>query len=225
LYEAITYSTPPFSHILAYPIPGHGPGPAERILNYVWYRNLAPGASLDDALTDVDGRRRTMSVAPGRVQERHIASLRKQAREQLPTDLAEMVLATADPFIQTVVDVEVPKMVFGRVCLIGDAAFAARPHAAAGTAKAAADAWGLAAALESAGGDLENALSSWEVDALRRGSRLTARARTLGTMAQVDQTFRPDDPFILFGLDQPGDSCYPAPEPGLLDRSVQTGEK
>ena len=32
-------------------------------------------------------------------------------------------------------------MAFGRICLIGDAAFAVRPHAAAGTAKAAADGW------------------------------------------------------------------------------------
>ena len=32
-------------------------------------------------------------------------------------------------------------MAFGRVALIGDAAFAARPHAAAGTAKAAEDAF------------------------------------------------------------------------------------
>jgi 2-polyprenyl-6-methoxyphenol hydroxylase-like FAD-dependent oxidoreductase len=35
-------------------------------------------------------------------------------------------------------------MVFGRICLIGDAAFAARPPAAAGTVKAAADGWALA---------------------------------------------------------------------------------
>ena len=42
----------------------------------------------------------------------------------------------------------------GRVALIGDAACAARPHAAAGTAKAAADGWALAAALGEAGGDI-----------------------------------------------------------------------
>ncbi len=43
-------------------------------------------------------------------------------------------------------DIAVRNMAFGRVALIGDAAFAARPHAAAGTAKAAADASSLAAA-------------------------------------------------------------------------------
>ena len=47
----------------------------------------------------------------------------------------------------------------GRVALIGDAACAARPHAAAGTAKAAADGWALAAALGEAGGDIRAALT------------------------------------------------------------------
>ena len=44
-----------------------------------------------------------------------------------------------------IVDLEVPRMAFGRSCLIGDAAFALRPHIGVGTAKAADDAghWGL----------------------------------------------------------------------------------
>ena len=42
---------------------------------------------------------------------------------------------------------DAPRMAFGRLCLIGDAAFVARPHAAAGTAKAAEDGWQLARAL------------------------------------------------------------------------------
>jgi 2,6-dihydroxypyridine 3-monooxygenase len=209
LYEAITYSTPPLSHILAYPIPSHRGTSLERILNYVWYRNLEEGPVLDDVLTDVGGVRRNMSVAPGRLQSRHVAELRSEAKAVLPDDLARMVLMTEHPFIQTVVDVEVPRMVFGSVCLIGDAAFAARPHAAAGTAKAAADAWSLSEELRLAEGDIPAALRAWEPGALDRGSRLTKRARRLGTMAQVEGSFGGGDPFILFGLDQPGDSCYP----------------
>ena len=209
LYEAITYSTPTLSHILAYPIPSHRGTSLERILNYVWYRNLEEGPFLDDVLTDVDGVRRNMSVAPGRLQSRHADDLKREAKAVLPDDLARMVIMTEQPFIQTVVDVEVPRMVFGRVCLIGDAAFAARPHAAAGTAKAAADAWSLTETLRNAVGDIPAALKAWEPGALERGRRLTERARRLGTMAQVEGTFGGGDPFILFGLDQPGDSCYP----------------
>ncbi len=63
---------------------------------------------------------------------------------------------------ETVRDVAVPRMAFGRVAVMGDAAFAARPHAAAGTAKAAADAWALAAAVAATGGDVPTALARWE---------------------------------------------------------------
>lgn len=209
LYEAITYSTPPLSHILAYPIPGRRGTSLERVLNYVWYRNLEEGPLLDEVLTDVSGVRRNMSVAPGSLQTRHADDLKSEAKSSLPDDLARMVLVTEHPFIQTVVDVEVPQMAFGRLCLIGDAAFAARPHAAAGTAKAAADAWTLSEALVGAGGDIPAALQTWEPGALERGRRLAERARRLGTMAQVDGTFGGGDPYILFGLDHPGDSCYP----------------
>ena len=209
LYEAITYSTPPLSHILAYPIPDHRGIGLERALNYVWYRNLEEGPLLEDVLTDAGGVRRNMSVAPGRLQSRHVDDLKSEAKAALSEDLARMVLVTEHPFIQTVVDVEVPRMAFGRVCLIGDAAFAARPHAAAGTAKAAADAWSLSESLRSTGGDIPAALRSWEPGALERGRRLTERARRLGTMAQVEGTFGGGDPYILFGLDHPGDSCYP----------------
>ena len=53
-------------------------------------------------------------------------------------------------------------MAFGRVCIMGDAALAARPHCAAGTAKAAEDAWQLGAALTEAGNEVVTALRNWQ---------------------------------------------------------------
>ena len=94
-------------------------------------------------------------------------------------------------------------MVFGRTCLIGDAAFVARPHAAAGTAKAAADAWSLAEALEGAT-DVDAALRAWEPQQLALGRQLLARTRRIGTRSQVDGTWRPGDPELIFGLNEPG---------------------
>jgi 2,6-dihydroxypyridine 3-monooxygenase len=204
LYRAITYYTPPLSHILSYPIPN--PMEGERLLNYVWYRNVEgdPGP----IMTDREGEERHLSVPPGLVAPDQVEFLRLEAEALLPPDLAEMVLATTQPFIQAVVDVEVPTMAFGRVCLLGDAAFAARPHAAAGTAKAAADTWDLAAALGARPDDIPGALLGWEPGCLSRGSRLVSRARRLGEMAQVEGRFRGDDDEILFGLDHPGDSCF-----------------
>ena len=60
--------------------------------------------------------------------------------------------------MQVIFDIEVPRMAFGRVCLIGDAAFAVRPHIAAGTAKAASDAWGAGEDLVPPGGDVLGSL-------------------------------------------------------------------
>jgi 2,6-dihydroxypyridine 3-monooxygenase len=201
LYQAITYFTPPHSHILSYPIPAQG----ERLLNYVWYRNLIE--PLDQVMTDRQGELRRLSVPPGMVRPEMVEELRTEAARALPPDLAAMVIATEQPFIQAVVDVEVERMVMGRVALVGDAAFVARPHTAAGTAKAAADAWELAGALATTA-DVDTALGVYEPAALTRGQRLVERARRLGTMAQVEGRFRAGDPEIIFGLDQPGDSCF-----------------
>jgi 2,6-dihydroxypyridine 3-monooxygenase len=94
-------------------------------------------------------------------------------------------------------------MAFGRVCLIGDAAWVARPHAAAGTAKAAADAWTLAEALE-AHATVPEALAAWEPGQLELGRQLVERTRRIGSRSQVDGTWRPGDPELIFGLYGPG---------------------
>jgi 2,6-dihydroxypyridine 3-monooxygenase len=69
-------------------------------------------------------------------------------------------------------------MAIGRVCLLGDAAFAVRPHAAAGTAKAAENAWTLAEAIEAFDGDLPSTLQMWSGHQTALGSSLIARRAT-----------------------------------------------
>jgi 2,6-dihydroxypyridine 3-monooxygenase len=111
------------------------------------------------------------------------------------------------PFLQVIVDVEVPRMAFGRACLVGDAAFAVRPHAAAATAKGADDVWALAAALTCHDGDVEAALRAWEPAQLELGRALLRRTRDLGEGAQVRGDWVPGDPALTFGLRTPGDSA------------------
>jgi 2,6-dihydroxypyridine 3-monooxygenase len=94
-------------------------------------------------------------------------------------------------------------MAFGRVCLIGDAAFVARPHAAAGTAKAAADAWALADAIERHR-DVPTALAQWEPGQLALGQQLLDRNRRNGRRSQFEGTWVPGDPELIFGLRAPG---------------------
>jgi 2,6-dihydroxypyridine 3-monooxygenase len=205
LHDALTYQVLPDSHVLVYPIPG--PDGAvevgERLINMVWYRNVAE-PDLAAFLTDRDGQPRPVSLPPGSVRDELVEELRSSAAAQLAPPIAEVVARIGQPFVQAVFDIGVPRMVFGRVCLLGDAAFAVRPHAAAGTAKAAEDGWVLAAELEAAGGDVPRALTAWETSQLALGSRLLERNREIGDSSQFTGAFRPGDPRLIFGLYGPG---------------------
>jgi 2,6-dihydroxypyridine 3-monooxygenase len=202
LHEAITYTILPDSHALSYPIPDRA---GCRLANWLWYRNVSSGRELDDLLTGRDGIRFGTSVPPASVHERHIRRLREEANA-LPPAFSEMIGKTVAPFIQVIFDVAVPRMAFGRVCLIGDAAFTARPHAAAGTAKAAEDGRKLGQALSASGGDVEEALKQWEPGQLALGRQLVMRSRNAGERLQHGR-WSVDEP-LPFGLYRSGDSIF-----------------
>ena len=204
LADAISYCVIPDSHIVAYPIPTTEGSTeiGQRLVNYVWYRNVAAGAELDELMTGKDGLVRTVSLHPGVVQDRFVEEM-KAAAEALAPPLAEIVQRTPEPFLQVIVDIESDRMALGRVAMLGDGAFAARPHAAAGTAKAAQDGWELVAALD-AHDTVPAALAAWEVGQLELGRQLVARARDLGERSQFRGTWIPGDPELAFGLYGPG---------------------
>ncbi len=204
-HDAITYYIYANSQVLIYPIPGPDGSVkrGERLLNLVWYRNYLEGSDLDDLLTDNTGQRREISLPPGAASERHIADMRATAVARLPASMAKVVLAVEQLFLQVIYDIDISRMAFGRICLIGDAAFVARPHAAAGTAKAAADAWALADALANEQ-DAVAALKKWEPGQLAVGRQLLERTRRMGRRSQFDCNWTPGDPQLLFGLHGPG---------------------
>lgn len=207
LRDVLTYHVGSRTHALSYEIPAAEGG--GRSMNWVWYRNVGDGLPLASLLTDRTGVRHDLSLPPGAVAEHHLEELR-EAAAALPPPFRELIRATPDPFVQVIVDLEVPAMVEGRVCLVGDAAFALRPHIAAGTAKAAADARALAEALRAAGGAVPAALRAWEPGQLALGRVTSARTRAVGERAQVTGTFRPGDPEVAFGLHEPKDGNFPA---------------
>ncbi len=205
LQDALTYQLLPDSHILVYPIPGPD-GALERgrrLINMVWYRNVDADA-LPRLLTDRTGVERSVALPPGAVQDEYVDALRSLASDRLAAPIAEVVNGVREPFIQGVFDIEVPRMAADRVCLIGDAAFAVRPHAAAGTAKAAEDGWVLAEELERSGGDVPAALRRWQRRQLALGKDLLERNREIGDSSQFTGAFRPGDPRLIFGLYGPG---------------------
>jgi 2,6-dihydroxypyridine 3-monooxygenase len=206
LSDAITYRILPRGHLLTYPIPGPN---GSVLCNWLWYRNVSPGHQLTDLLTDRNGFRAELTVPPGAVQTRQLEALRSAADTELPAPLAELVHRSAEPFIQVIVDLEVPRMAFGRTCLIGDAAFALRPHIGVGTAKAADDAWQLGKSLLGATTNyVPDRLKAWETQQLSVAQRAMKRTRAAGQRLQVDGTWRVGEQ-PPFGLHVAGDSMLP----------------
>jgi len=206
LRDAITYRILPRGHLLTYPIPGPN---GSVLCNWIWYRNVPPGHQLADLLTDRNGFRAELTVPPGSVQTHHLEALHSAASTELPAPLAELIHRSAEPFIQVIVDLEVPRMVFGRTCLIGDAAFALRPHIGVGTAKAADDAWQLGKSLLGATANyVPDRLKAWETQQLSVAQRAMKRTRAAGQRLQVDGTWRVGEQ-PPFGLHVAGDSMLP----------------
>ena len=173
-------------HILCYPIPGDAGDttPGGRRLNWVWYVDVPAGPELTDHLTGRDGRVRRASVPAGHARTELVGRLRDKARRELPPSLAELVESTTEPYLQVVADVAAPRTVFGRVCLLGDAAFVVRPHTAAATAKAAAEAMTLADALAE-GLQVDVALSRLGQFQQLLGGRLVRHGMNLGSKVRT----------------------------------------
>jgi len=112
--------------------------------------------------------------------------MREAAETVLAPQFRDLVRLVGQPILQAIYDIESPRMAFGRVAIIGDAAFVARPHVGAGVAKAAQDALALARALSNAG-DIAAALKRMEATQVPFGRRVIARARELGACLQPHQ--------------------------------------
>lgn len=204
--NAMVYCLMPSGHSLTYAIPGQAGSlrPGERLMNLVWYYNCPPGAPLDDLLTDREGVRRSASVPPGFVRSEVLSRIRREALQTMAPAVREVVDGAEDLFIQVIFDVASRRMAEGRVCVIGDAAFAVRPHAAAGTAKACDDAFALRDCMAETGGDVVAALRRWEPGRLQVGNNLIARSRWIGEAYQTRFDAVPGDPRLSYGLYGPG---------------------
>jgi len=188
LFEYMTFCLPPGEQFLGYPVagPDNDLSPGRRRYNVVWYRPAAEHSELQHLLTDEGGKVHALSIPPPLIRRDAIAAMRAAAGRLLPPQFREVVRLIGEPILQPIYDLESPRMAFGRVAIIGDAAFVARPHVAAGVAKAADDAAALAAALAS--DDVEPALRRFEAQRLPIGRRIIERARHLGAYLQATQT-------------------------------------
>ena len=185
LFDALGFCLPPGEQMLGYPVagPGNDLRPGNRRYNIVWYRPTDE-ATLARLLTDISGQHHEVSIPPPLVAGAVIAELNAAADTLLAPQFRDVMSFAERPFLQPIYDIEVPRMSAGRIVLIGDAAFVARPHVGAGVVKAAQDAVALADALAT-GSDIGPALHAFESVRLPVGRRIVARARDLGAAMQA----------------------------------------
>jgi 2-polyprenyl-6-methoxyphenol hydroxylase-like FAD-dependent oxidoreductase len=188
IFEYMAFTLPPGEQMLGYPVAGANDDlrRGHRRYNLVWYRPADEATKLPWMLTDASGDTHDGSIPPPLIRPEVIAEMREAAARLLPPQLQEVMLLPQQPFLQPIYDLETPRMAFGRVAIVGDAAFVARPHVGAGVAKAAEDSVALVDAL-AAEPDVPSALKRFEQARLGAGSRIVRRARQLGAYIQAER--------------------------------------
>ena len=181
------FSLAPREHMLGYPVAGftNSTRPGARCYNFVWYRPAHIERALPQLCTDSAGHRHDMSIPPPLIRTEVLAEMRRGAQEALSPQFAEVVAKTRQPFFQAIFDLESHAMAYGRVALLGDAPFVARPHCGMGVSKAASDAMALADALRTTANDPLQALPHYSAERVRFGRAVVAHARELGSYLQA----------------------------------------
>lgn len=186
VFERFGFCLPPGEQMLGYPVagPGNSTTPGERAWNFVWYRAAPAPHALRELLTDADGVHHPQGIPPNKVSWRAIAAMRADGRRLLAPAFAEIVEKCGQPFLQPIHDLVSSSIVHGRIALLGDAAFVARPHVGMGVTKAMQDALALEAALR-AHGATPQALQAYERSRATAGLEVVQRSRRLGAYMQA----------------------------------------
>ena len=186
VFNTFGFGLPAGEQLIGYPVAGAGNsvGKGQRRYNFVWYRSAPDDGSLQALMTDADGLHHPLGLSPNKVSWRHVAAARQAARELLAPQFAEILEKTAQPFLQPIYDCSSERMAFGRIALMGDAAFVARPHVGMGVTKAAQDAMALTDCIEVHGAN-SNGLLAFEALRLLPGQQVVERARRLGDFMQA----------------------------------------
>jgi 2-polyprenyl-6-methoxyphenol hydroxylase-like FAD-dependent oxidoreductase len=184
LFRYFAFCLPDREQMLGYPVAGahNAMAAGKRRYNFVWYRP-ADDAELRRLCTDDSGKLHENGIPPPLIGKAVMAEIRAAADSILAPQFSEVVARTQQPFFQPIVDLESDRLVFGRVVLLGDSAFVARPHCGMGVTKAAGDAVALTDLMDEFG--IDDGLRRY--DELRRtfGTNIVTHARHLGAYMQA----------------------------------------
>lgn len=179
-FWTMAFGLPAGEQFLGYPVTGANDDMAAGNLrwNVIWYRP-ADARELSRMLTDASGRVHDISIPPPLIRPEVRAELGDAALRLLAPEYREAVALSPQSFLQPIYDLESSCMAMGRVAVIGDAAFVARPHVAAGVIKAAEDVLTMVKALDEEP-TVPAALERFSAERLAVGRRILARAREMG---------------------------------------------
>jgi 2-polyprenyl-6-methoxyphenol hydroxylase-like FAD-dependent oxidoreductase len=182
-FDKFSFCFPPRGQFIGYPLLGQDGSnePGRRRYNFLWYTHT-PAIELDALMTDERGERHE-SIPPPLIRQSNIAALRQAGARDLPAQYAEVVQRADRHLLQPIYDVESRHIAFGRVALIGDAAFVARPHVGIGVLKAAQDAAALARNLSDCD-DVSEALQRYENERLHTNVDAVEFGRYLGNFIE-----------------------------------------
>jgi 2-polyprenyl-6-methoxyphenol hydroxylase-like FAD-dependent oxidoreductase len=188
LFEHMVFCLPPGEQFLSYPVagPDNDLRPGHRRLNVIWYRPAEEQGELQRLLTDDSGVTHAISIPPPLIRRQAIIDMQAAAERLVAPQFRAVARLMDEPVLQAIYDLESPRMAFGRIAILGDAAFVARPHVGAGVSKASDDITSLVKAL--ATDDIETALRRFEAERVLIGRRVIERARHLGAYLQATQT-------------------------------------
>lgn len=185
VFNTFGFGLPQGEQLIGYPVAGAGNSvqPGARRFNFVWYRPAPDDGALQALMTDADGTHHAQGLPPHKVSWKHLAHVRQAARETLAPQFAEILEKTAQPFLQPIYDCSSKQIAFGRIALMGDAAFVARPHVGMGVTKAAQDAVAVADCVEKFRA-IPEALQYYQSQRLAAGQSVVQRSRQLGAYMQ-----------------------------------------
>jgi 2-polyprenyl-6-methoxyphenol hydroxylase-like FAD-dependent oxidoreductase len=186
IFPYFCFYLPERQQVITYPISGFNNDlrPGHRRYNFIWYR-VADAAQMKQMCVDDNGVQHDYSVPPPLIRKDLIAQMHADAREIMPEVMLDCVMKITQPFITPIYDFTAPRIVFGRVAMVGDAAANARPHMGFGVAKAGGDAQALARALRDHD-DIDAALKAYDAERQPIGNTIVMHARRLGTHLGVD---------------------------------------
>ncbi len=182
VFQNLIFSFESNEMMLCIPMPQSGS--SGRRCCFLWYRPAERDTDLRRLCTDSTGRSHGVAIAPSLIREELLTALKAEAKRVFCPLMSLLVARAGQVHLQAIFDLEVQQMVFGRIALLGDAAFVARPHAVAGVTKAAVDAQTLAVELKACGDSLQDGLRRYAEERIEFGRQIVGYARRLGAHLQ-----------------------------------------